>query len=194
MWLFKALTLSCQRANDRSPRSRRLPGFTAYIVTQKRGERWIRVSNPPPTASIATILWPNCRAEISQVRQRFDVRAVDRAVGQRAEISPRDRIFLRACGLRDFGTLDRSSLYFNDLAQSARSSLTVAFDRPKFTLTQLFRSPQRRTGIAKDAGNLAALLIRGAGVLKDVGSSDISLPADTINSGSAFPESPPKRT
>jgi hypothetical protein len=46
--------------------------------------------------------------------------------------------------------------------------------------------------IAKDAGNLAALLLGGTGVLKDYlsASFDISLPADTINSGPAFPESP----
>ena len=152
---------------------------------------WVRIPPHPPIASIATILWPHCRAEISQVRQRFEVGAVDRAIGQKVEISSRERIFLRACGPRDFGTLDTSSLYFNDLAQSARSSLTVAIDRPKFTPKQLVQPV-----IAKDAGNLAALLIGGAGVLKDYlsASFDISLPADTINSGPAFPESPPKQT
>jgi len=62
---------------------------------------------------------------------------VDRAVGQKAEIASRERIFLRPCGPRDFGTLDTSFLYFNDLAPSARSLLTVAIDRPKFTLAQL---------------------------------------------------------
>src|ERR1700738_3782531 len=51
---------------------------------------WVRIPPSPPTTSIATILWPNCRAEISQVRQRFDVGAVDRLRGQRGEISSRE--------------------------------------------------------------------------------------------------------
>jgi hypothetical protein len=61
-----------------------------------------------------------------------------------------------------FGTLDTKCFYFNDLEQSGRGSPTASVDRPTLAPKQTVQPV-----IAKDAENLAALLLGGAGVLKD---------------------------